>query len=162
LDACAALFKRRRASRLDRRRIPPYPAPSMASGANVLGSVRGALRRWGVVDRSPMKGFLRGAKGVIHVGAHTGQERRAYAQYKLDALWIEPIPELFAVLRQNLAGFPRQRAVNSLVTDRDGAEYTFHITSNEGGSSSIFPLAQHEDIWPDVKESATITVVSKT
>jgi FkbM family methyltransferase len=109
-----------------------------------------------------MKGFLRGAKGVIHVGAHTGQERRAYAQYKLDALWIEPIPELFAVLEKNLASYPRQRAVQSLVTDRDGAEYTFHITSNAGGSSSIFPLALHEDIWPDVKESATITLVSKT
>jgi FkbM family methyltransferase len=109
-----------------------------------------------------MKGFLRGARGVIHVGAHTGQERRVYAQYRLEALWIEPIPELFAQLQHNLAGFPRQRAVNCLVTNRDGAQYPFHVTSNEGGSSSIFRLAQHEDIWPDVKETATITVVSKT
>jgi FkbM family methyltransferase len=109
-----------------------------------------------------MKGFLRGARGVIHVGAHTGQERNLYAQYKLAALWIEPIPELFAVLQQNLVGFPLQRAVNCLVTDRDGARYPFHITSNAGGSSSIFSLALHEDIWPDVKETATITLTSKT
>ena len=127
-----------------------------------FGSLKGVLRRWGVIDRSPMKGFLRGARGVIHVGAHTGQERHLYSQYKLDVLWIEPIPELFATLKQNLQGFPRQRAVNCLVTDRDGAEYPFHITSNAGGSSSIFSLALHEDIWPDVKETATITVVSKT
>ena len=124
--------------------------------------VKGLLRRWGVVDRSPMKGFLRGGRGVIHVGAHVGQERHVYAQYKLNALWIEPIPELFAALRQNLSGFSRQRAVNCLVTDRDGVEYPFHITSNAGGSSSIFSLAQHEDIWPEVKHSATITVTSKT
>jgi Methyltransferase FkbM domain len=48
------------------------------------------------------------------------------------------------------------------VTDTDGAKYPFHITSNAGGSSSIFSLALHEDIWPDVKETATITLTSKT
>ena len=128
----------------------------------VLGSLKGVLRRWGVVDRSPMKGFLRGARGVIHVGAHVGQERHVYEQYKLDVLWLEPNPELFAILQQNLRRFPRQRAVRCLVTDRDGAQYPFHLTSNAGGSSSIFHLARHADIWPDVKETATIKLTSKT
>jgi FkbM family methyltransferase len=128
----------------------------------MLAALKGVLRRRGVIDRSPMKGFLRHAVGVIHVGAHTGQERVRYAQYRLNVLWIEPIPEIFAALRENLAGFAAQRAVECLVTDKDGAEYEFHVTSNRGGSSSIFPLGRHKDIWPEVRETATLTLRSKT
>ncbi len=128
----------------------------------MLAALKGILRRRGVIDRNPIKGFLRNASGVIHVGAHTGQERFRYAQYKLRVLWVEPIPELFAILQKNLAGFPDQRAVRCLVTDKDGQQYPFHITNNAGGSSSIFPLALHKDIWPDVRQVATTTLTSKT
>jgi FkbM family methyltransferase len=128
----------------------------------LLAGIRGLLRRSRIIDRDPFKGFLRDVKGVIHVGAHTGQERGLYADYRLKVLWVEPLAESFATLEENLVGFPNQRALQCLVTDRDNAEYSFHVTSNAGASSSIFVLDLHKDIWPDVKHMKTIPMRSRT
>lgn len=92
--------------------------------------------------------FLEGGRGVIHVGANTGQERFLYADYGLKVAWIEPIPEVFRELQSNLAGFPNQTAYNRLVARQDGIKYQFHISSNNGESSSILePSEQHRDFW---------------
>jgi FkbM family methyltransferase len=106
--------------------------------------------------------FLRSVRGVVHVGANIGQERDLYARYGLDVLWIEPIPEVFAELSANLVGFPRQRALEALVTDRDDAPYDFHVANNEGQSSSILALKEHRDVWPKVDYARTITLRSTT
>jgi FkbM family methyltransferase len=89
-----------------------------------------AIRR--IVDRYRHR-FLRAARGVIHVGANIGQERELYAHYGLDVLWIEPLPEVFSTLERNIRAFPRQRAVQALVTDRDDSDF-----------------AAHAEIWPGV------------
>jgi FkbM family methyltransferase len=106
--------------------------------------------------------FLRSARGVVHVGAHTGQERELYDRHGLDVLWIEPIPEVFATLQANIAGFSRQRALERLVTDRDDACYEFHVANNDGVSSSILDLKDHRIVWPKVSYTRTITLKSST
>lgn len=106
--------------------------------------------------------FLRSARGVVHVGANVGQERELYRRHGLEVLWIEPIPDVFAKLTANIAGFPRQRALECLVTDRDDASYEFHIANNDGESSSILDLKEHRDIWPQVDFTKTITLKSST
>jgi FkbM family methyltransferase len=106
--------------------------------------------------------FLRAARGVVHVGANVGQERDLYDRLGLDVLWIEPIPDVFATLTANIARFPRQRALECLVTDRDDVPYEFHIANNGGESSSILPLEQHRDLWPKVAFTSTITLRSST
>lgn len=90
--------------------------------------------------------FLEEISGVIHVGANIGQERDLYNKLGLFVIWIEPIPEVFQMLKQNLQGFQNQRAFQYLVTDIDGREYQFHIANNTGASSSILDLEQHKDI----------------
>jgi len=117
------------------------------------------LRRLFEPDRNA---FLRSVHGVVHIGANVGQERRLYARHDLDVLWIEPIPEVFAALHANLADFPRQRALECLVTDRDGAEYEFHVANNRGESSSILDLKEHRDVWPSVQFTKTIKLRSTT
>jgi FkbM family methyltransferase len=94
--------------------------------------------------------FLRHTKGVIHVGANEGQERDIYARHSLNVLWIEPLPDVFRKLKENLSGTPRQAAENYLITDCDDKEYVFHVASNRGASSSIFEFGDHPEIWPDV------------
>jgi FkbM family methyltransferase len=106
--------------------------------------------------------FLHGVSGVIHVGANTGQERDLYKKHRLRVLWIEPIPEVFQTLRSNLTGYPWQRALEYLITDKDGSEYTFRIANNGGLSSSIYDLKWHRDIWPEVKFHKTIALRSTT
>ena len=106
--------------------------------------------------------FLHSCRGVIHVGANSGQERELYARHGLSVIWIEPIPEVYQELLVNIRDFPEQRAVNALITDVDGAEYTFHVASNAGASSSILDLHHHRDIWPQIDYVSDLRLRSST
>ena len=100
--------------------------------------------------------------GVIHVGANDGQERFCYSENGLKVVWIEAIPEVYEALLRNIAPFPEQRAIQALVTDRNGDTHTLHVSNNRGLSSSIFELHQHKDIWPDVHYVREVVLTSVT
>ena len=102
--------------------------------------------------------YLRKVRGVIHVGANEGQERDLYAAFGLNVIWIEPIREVFQVLRDNISELQTQRALNYLVTDEDGKEYEFHIANNGGSSSSILDLSKHKEMWPGITYTSTVTL----
>jgi FkbM family methyltransferase len=106
--------------------------------------------------------FLKMAKGVIHVGANLGQERELYATYGLNVIWIEPIPEVYNELNTLISSYPNQKAFCYLVTDVDGREYLFHVSNKGGGASSIYDLAGHRQLWPDVSYTETIALKSIT
>jgi FkbM family methyltransferase len=106
--------------------------------------------------------FMPMVRGVVHVGANTGQERGLYDSYRVPVVWIEPIPEVFAQLQANLATYPDQRAVCALVADSDGAKVDFHVANNAGVSSSMLELGQHRDIWPEVAYSRTVQMETVT
>lgn len=122
-----------------------------------------SIRKWVeiVFNRQP-DGFLRKSLGVIHVGANAGQERDIYKRNKVRVVWVEPIPEVFEKLLKNIRNYPNQIAFQHLVTDQDDVEYTFHISNNEGASSSILELNLHKDIWPEVAYERTIKLRSIT
>lgn len=123
---------------------------------------RAILRRLKpLLTRNPDR-FLKQVSGVVHVGANTGGEKDYYKKYGLRVVWVEPIPEVFQVLKANLDGYAGQLAFQALVTDQDNVEYKFHISDNGGLSSSIFDLKMHKDIWPEVAYNKTITLQSTT
>ena len=130
---------------------------------SLLGNLVGALRRqWRQKWQRDHGQFGGHVRGVVHVGANTGQERLIYDKEGLNVLWIEPIPSVFDTLVANIRALPKQRAVCALVTDRDGVETPFHIANNDGKSSSILDLKHHADIYPDIKFKSTITLKSAT
>jgi len=104
--------------------------------------------------------FLRRVPGVVHVGANSGQERDVYRDLGLRVLWIEAINEVFDELVRNIAGHPKQKSLCALLTDRDGAEYQFHIASNSGASSSIYQFGECLDIWPELSYLSSRTLRS--
>ena len=106
--------------------------------------------------------FLGKVKGIIHVGANTGQERDVYAAHDLNVIWVEPIPAVFQQLEANIRNFPKQRAILALAADQDGMDRTLHISSNGGLSSSILEFSRHQNIWPDIGYVADISVKSET
>ena len=106
--------------------------------------------------------FLKRVSGVIHVGANRGGEGQEYDRHGLRVVWVEPIPEVFAELEKNVAEYPNQRAIRALVTDKNGAEYRFHVASNHGESSSIFNLGEHQKMFPDVSYDREISLRSVT
>ncbi len=110
----------------------------------------------------PKDEFLNDISGVVHIGANTGQERKLYCSHGLSVIWVEPIPEVFAKLNDNIRGLKKQQAFQALVTDVDDKKYKFHIANNNGESSSIYDLKQHRDIWPSVDYTTTIYLNSIT
>lgn len=118
-------------------------------------------RTQALVPRNPDH-FLKRVSGVIHIGANAGQERSLYDSFGLRVLWVEAIPDVYRQLVDNVAQFPLQKAVHGLVTDQDDQSYTFHVSNNEGLSSSILPLKHHRDIWPDVTYSGSVPLRSTT
>ncbi len=106
--------------------------------------------------------FLRRVSGLVHVGAHVGQECDLYAEHGLNVLWIEPNPEIFQTLSKALKSYPKQTALSYLITDADDKDYSLHISSNCGASSSILELGAHKEIWPEVTFTEEIPLKSIT
>lgn len=89
--------------------------------------------------------------GMLMCGANTAQERFAYDELKIpEVLWIEAIPTVFQEMKNNLAPFKNQIAINACVSDEDGKEVLFNISNNEAQSSSFLELGHHKIIHPNV------------
>jgi FkbM family methyltransferase len=94
--------------------------------------------------------YLGARKGVIHVGAHIGQERDWYKDQGFTrVLWFEPNTKLFERLQQNIKEYSNQEAFNIGIHD-SLKEGTLHISNNDGLSSSILELGLHETYRPDI------------
>ena len=90
-------------------------------------------------------------RGVIHIGAHLGEEGRDYAENGVkNVLWVEDNKKLMKHLFDNVKMLPLQNQfINEVLADEDGKEVTFRVTNN-GQSSSILPLGTHEQHYPDI------------
>lgn len=128
----------------------------------IISKIITILRRERPIIKRPINSFVKKVKGVIHVGANSGQERDLYRENGLHVFWIEPIPEVFETLRENIQNYPNQRAAQYLVSDQEDKTYEFHIANNNGESSSILNLKHHKDIWPRIDFEQTIILKSKT
>jgi FkbM family methyltransferase len=88
--------------------------------------------------------------GVVHVGAHLGEEAEVYDRMGVPrVLWIEANPDLLASLTRHVDRFAGQAAVQALVADDDGCVLPFHVANN-GQSSSLLDFGTHPQHAPDV------------
>jgi FkbM family methyltransferase len=94
--------------------------------------------------------------GVVHAGAHIGQEAESYEACGIErVLWIEANPDLIAILNERV--FPYGHVtVCACIGARDGDEVIFHLADsidggNHGQSSSVLPLGTHTQIHPDIR-----------
>jgi len=130
----------------------------------ILVTFLSRIRAWNKLRRAkvPLQSFFQEAKGVIHVGAHFGEEILTYAQHGLNVLWIEANPLLMPRLMLNLRGFIKQRALLALVGADARVERNFFVSNNDGASSSVYTIKEHEVIWPEVKMINQISLEQKT
>lgn len=88
---------------------------------------------------------------ILHIGASSGQEAEAYKKAGAKHVtWIEADPNVYGKLLKNLSRYPGHFGVNACISDKDGEEVEFKVTSNEGQSSSIYELGTHSQAHPDV------------
>jgi FkbM family methyltransferase len=100
-------------------------------------------------------------KGVIHIGAHEGNEITLYHQLGIKhILFIEANPKVYQKLYANVGKYPHVKTVNCAISDHNGI-VELHVTSMDQ-SSSILPLKKHREIYPTIKETEKIPVVCKT
>jgi FkbM family methyltransferase len=130
--------------------------------ARVLNTIDRKNRMRKLRDYYFRDSWLRRVKNIVHVGANAGQEISKYAEFDLGVLWIEPIPHVFHQLQNNIKQYPKQKAYQALVTDVAQQPFTLNISTNAGLSSSIFDLAEHKEIWPEVDYVDQIRLVSQT
>lgn len=99
--------------------------------------------------------YLSQTQGILHLGAHLGQEAGEYAKRNKQVLWVEAMPDIHARLEKSLEKYPNQRSLCALLGDVDGVSRTFHVSNNwEGVSSSLFrfgPYASGDTaLWPEL------------
>ena len=82
--------------------------------------------------------FVERAGGVLHIGAHKGQEANFYDAQSASVLWVEAIPEVYEILNKQIASFSNQRAILALLGDENQDSVPFHVSSNDSLSSSIY------------------------
>ena len=100
-------------------------------------------------------------KGVLHVGAHYGQEAPEYAAIGCNRMiFIEAIPEVYEKLKENIRPYMDAMAINACISDTDGEEVDFNIANNEGQSSSLLQFGVHAIEHPDVVFTETRKMIT--
>jgi FkbM family methyltransferase len=99
-------------------------------------------------------------KGVIHIGAHFGQEYENYKKLFIEKImFFEPMENTFKKLQENVGG--NAVLFNTALGNMEGEIEMFTETINNGQSSSIlkpeYHLVQHPNIHFDGKEKVKIT-----
>jgi len=90
-----------------------------------------------VEDAYASSAFDKSITGVIHIGAHRGQEAPwYYTQVGSNVVWIECNPSLIPSLAANVAPYG-QSCLQACLWRVAGENRTFHLSSNDGQSASI-------------------------
>jgi FkbM family methyltransferase len=99
--------------------------------------------------------------GLIHLGAHEGQELAGYRKIgDFPVVFVEAHPDIYKRLEARIGSEPEVLAIHAAVSDREGA-VTLHVSSDDQ-SSSVLPLSGIERLIPTTAESGTIEVPGRT
>jgi len=92
-------------------------------------------------------------KGIIHIGAHQGEEYKTYRQLGIDnLLFFEPILESYEITRKNVKGIVINKALGNF-----NGKTKMYIASN-GASSSLLEPDLHRIQYPNITFDKTIRV----
>ncbi|TXG84562.1 MAG: FkbM family methyltransferase [Spirochaetes bacterium] len=99
-------------------------------------------------------------KGVLHIGAHVGQEFGTYQRLGIDnVMFFEPVPSTFQRLKENVGD--KAILVNTALGNMIGEVEMFTETVNQGQSSSVLEpehhLVQHPNIQFNGRQNVAIT-----
>jgi FkbM family methyltransferase len=98
--------------------------------------------------------------GVLHVGAHQGEEASEYEKFGwLPVIWVEAQPLLAKRLSETLDP-SRHSLINAAVWDKDGLKMKFNLASNSQ-SSSLLELGTHARDYPDVSYTEEFEIITK-
>jgi FkbM family methyltransferase len=98
--------------------------------------------------------------GVLHVGAHLGEEASDYEKFGwTPVIWVEAQPSLVKVLNSKLDP-AKHKVIEAAVWEEDGVPLKLHIASNSQ-STSLLNFGSHADSYPDITFVSEIDVSTK-
>jgi len=90
-------------------------------------------------------------KGIIHIGAHRGQEISDYIDGGIqDIILFEPLTANFEILAENLAEMNANISGHQVALGNEEKRVTMYLSSNEQMSSSILRPMKHIQNHPTV------------
>ena len=98
--------------------------------------------------------------GVLHVGAHLGEEASDYEKFGwTPAIWVEAQPNLVEILATKLDS-SKHKVIEAAVWEEDGVPLKLHIASNSQ-STSLLNFGTHSDFHPDITYVSEVNVLTK-
>ena len=106
-----------------------------------------------LLDYSYLKNnFNLDVRGVLHVGAHFGQEYETYKANNIkNMVFFEPLTKNFKVLEDNVSQTDNVRLINCALGERRETAMMFVESANQGQSSSILEPDIHLKQYPHIK-----------
>jgi FkbM family methyltransferase len=103
-------------------------------------------------------------RGVIHVGAHHGQEYWEYIQSfgNISTHWFEPLPSAFEVLSQRLQQQPNCHLYHCALGASNDEVSIWEDSGNDGQSSSLMKPKEHLSQWSHITFDSTRNVQMRT
>lgn len=99
-------------------------------------------------------------KGVLHIGAHHGQEYETYANKGIrPILFFEPLKENFEKLKSYVQHAPFTYLHNYALGNKEGKIKMNVEHANQGQSSSILNPKKHLKHYPDITFKCNIWVM---
>lgn len=98
-------------------------------------------------------------RGVIHAGAHDGQEIDEYLRLGFEhGVLFEPQPQLIERLEARLSSVPGYRVVGAALGECDGRATLYTETANQGLSASLLKPKDHLVQYPDIQFNGSLEV----
>jgi FkbM family methyltransferase len=101
--------------------------------------------------------------GILQVGANNGQEIEYFVRHGIQyAALIEPLDGPFSALQARCTNTPGYLPIQALCGASDGNFVDFHISTNNGESSSMLTPAKHLVDYPWVQFPTTVNLQTFT
>ena len=98
--------------------------------------------------------------GVLHVGAHLGEEAADYEKFGwTPVIWVEAQPNLVQKLKSNL-DYSNHKVIEAAIWEEDGVHLKLHVASNSQ-STSLLNFGTHADSYPDITFVSEIEVITQ-
>lgn len=99
-----------------------------------------------------IKKYNMNVSGVIHIGAHYGEEVSGYVKVGIENIILfEPLKENFEVLKKNILPYSNLNIKKYQVAlGNQNTTITMNLSSNNLESSSILKPKQHLNLYPDI------------
>jgi len=98
-------------------------------------------------------------RGVIHIGAHYGQEYSDYAKHNIkNMLLFEPVASSYKKLLETLPKGDGIKTFNLALGNEVGTKKIYIETANQGKSCSLLAPGTHLEMYPNIKFGKRETV----